>query len=76
MEEVRKRLDSVEVPFTGLLQDQPQLRSYFMRISRAIMNLSEIPKEEWSPELLERIERIVSSSANELESVLNAFHRT
>ena len=70
MQEVRKRLDSVEFPFTNLFQSNPQFRTYFMRISRAMMTISEMFDEEIGTEIVKKIERVVSRSADELEEIL------
>ncbi len=74
MEEVRKRLDSIEVPFANLFQNNPQFRDYFMRISKVIMAISEIFDNKWSADLVNRVERIVSKSADELESILKTIN--
>jgi DNA-binding PadR family transcriptional regulator len=74
MEEVRKRLDSIEVPFANLFQNNPQFRDYFMRISKVILAISEISDNEWSPDLVHRVEKIVSKSADELESILKTIN--
>jgi DNA-binding PadR family transcriptional regulator len=75
MEEVRKRLDSIEVPFANLFQNNPQFRDYFIRISKVIMAISEISDNEWSPDLLNKVEKIVSRSANDLETILKTIDR-
>ncbi|MGY5853182.1 MAG: PadR family transcriptional regulator [Candidatus Thorarchaeota archaeon] len=75
MEDVRKRLDAVEVPFMSLFQKQPHFRSYFMRISRFMMALSELPEEYWNSELIDRLDEVLSSSANGLESILESVQR-
>jgi DNA-binding PadR family transcriptional regulator len=75
MEDVRKRLDSVEFPFMVLFQNKPHFRSYFMRISRFMMALSELPEEEWNSELVDKLDRILASSANRLESLLDNIRR-
>ena len=69
MQEVRKRLDSVEFPFTNLFQSNPQFRTYFMRISRAMMTISEMFDEEIGAEIVKKIEKVVSRSADELEEI-------
>ena len=74
MDEVRKRLDSIEVPFTILFQDNPQLRDYFMRISKVIMTISEMSDNEWSSDLVNKVERIVSKSADALEAILRTIN--
>jgi len=74
MEEVRKRLDSIEVPFANLFQNNPQFRDYFMRISKVILAISEISGNEWSPDLVRRVEKIVSKSADELEAILKTIN--
>ena len=71
MEDVRKRLDAVEFPFMNLFQKQPHFRSYFMRISRFMMVFSELPEEKWNSELMERLDKVLASSANRLEAILN-----
>lgn len=76
MEEVRKRLDSIEVPFANLFQNNPQFRDYFMRISKVVLAISEISDNEWSPDLVQRVENIVSKSADELESILKTINRS
>ncbi len=73
MEEVRKRLDLVELPFVNLFQNSPQFRDYFMRISKAMMAISELSNDEWSPDLVNKVEKIVSKSADELEAILKAI---
>lgn len=73
MEEVRKRLDSVEIPFVNLFQNYPQFRNYFMRISKSMMRISEMFDEESNPELVERMENVVSRSADELEAILKSI---
>ncbi|MDF1540371.1 MAG: hypothetical protein P1Q69_15860 [Candidatus Thorarchaeota archaeon] len=75
MEDARKRLDSIEFPFANLLQNSPQFRDYFMRISKAMMAISELSNDEWSPDLINRVERIVSNSADELEKMLKMINR-
>lgn len=76
MEDVRKRLDAVELPFMNLFQKQPRFRTYFMRISRAMIAISELSDYEWSPDLLNRVEKIVSKSADDLETVLRTINRS
>ena len=71
MEDVRKRLDAVEFPFMNLFQKQPHFRSYFMRISRFMMVFSELPEEKWNSELMERLDKVLASSAYGLEAILN-----
>ena len=73
MEEVRKRLDSVEYPFVTLFQKHPHFRSYFMRISGSMMTLSELPEENWTPEVTERVDRILTTSVESLESLLKTM---
>ncbi len=73
MQEVRKKLDSVEFPFTSLFQSNPQFRTYFMRISKAMTAMSEYFDEESNPDLAKRIEKVVSRSANELEAILKTI---
>jgi len=70
MQEVRKRLDSVEFPFTNLFQSNPQFRTYFMRISKAMMTISEMFDDGIDPELVKQIEKVVSRSADELEVIM------
>lgn len=74
MEDVRKKLDSIEVPFANLFQNNPQFRGYFMRISKVIMAISEISDNEWSPDLVKKVERIVSKSADDLEAILKTIN--
>ena len=73
MQEVRKRLDSVEFPFTNLFQNNPHFRTYFMRISDVVMAISEMFEKESNPELVKRIEKVVSRSADELEAILKSI---
>ncbi len=73
MQEVRKRLDSVEFPFANIFQNNPHFRAYFMRISDVVMAISEIIDNESNPELVERVEKVVSRSANELEAILKTI---
>ena len=73
MEEVRRRLDSVEYPFVTLFQKHPHFRSYFMRISGCMMTLSELPEENWTPEVTERLDRILTTSVESLESLLKTM---
>jgi len=73
MEDVRKRLDAVELPFMNLFQNQPRFRSYFMRISKAMIAISEMSNYEMSPELVHRIENVVSQSADALEGILETI---
>ena len=73
MEEVRRRLDSVEYPFVTLFQTHPHFRSYFMRISGCMMTLSELPEENWTPEVTERLDRILTTSVESLESLLKTM---
>ncbi|MFX1483708.1 MAG: PadR family transcriptional regulator [Promethearchaeota archaeon] len=75
MKEVRKRLDSVEVPFVNLFQNHPRFRNYFMRISKSMIAISEIPKEKWTKDFADRVETIVSRSADELEDILKSIHK-
>jgi DNA-binding PadR family transcriptional regulator len=70
MQEVRKKLDSVEFPFANLFHNNPQFRTYFMRISKAMMTISELFDEEINPELVKQIEKVVSRSADELEAIM------
>ncbi len=70
MKEVRKRLDSVEFPFTNIFQNNPHFRTYFMRISDAVMAISENIDSDSNSELLKRVEKVVSRSADELEEIL------
>ncbi len=74
MEEVRNRLDSIELPFANLFQNNPQFRIYFMRISKAMMAISELSNDEWSPDILNKIEMVVSKSADELELILKTLN--
>ncbi|MFX0108128.1 MAG: PadR family transcriptional regulator [Candidatus Hodarchaeota archaeon] len=76
MEEVRKRLDSVEYPFVTLFQKHPLFRSYFMRISRFMMTLSELPEDNWTPEVTEKLDRILSRSAENLETLLTTIQES
>jgi len=73
MQEVRKRLDSVEFPFTNLFQNNPHFRTYFMRISDVVMTISEIFDKDSNPELAKRVEKVVSRSADELEAILKSI---
>lgn len=73
MQEVRKKLDSVEFPFTNLFQNNPRFRTYFMRISKVMMTISEMSDEGIDPELVKQIEKTVSRSANELEAILKTI---
>lgn len=73
MKDVRKRLDSIEIPFANLFQKNPQFRNYFMRISKAMMAISELSPDEWSPDLVSRVEKIVSKSADGLEVILKTI---
>ena len=57
MEEVRKRLDSVEPPFSGLMQHFPEIRTHFYRASKTMMALGEIPPEKWTRTIRKRVER-------------------
>ena len=75
MEEVRERLDAVEFPFTNLFQHHPQFRTYFMRISKSMMALSELSNEDWSPNLATRVEKIISKSADDLETLVNTIQK-
>jgi len=73
MQEVRKRLDSVEFPFTNIFQNNPHFRTYFMRISDVVMAISEIIDKDLNPELVKRVEKVVSRSADELEAILKTI---
>jgi DNA-binding PadR family transcriptional regulator len=73
MQEVRKKLDSVEFPFTNLFQNNPQFRVYFMRISKAMMTISDMSDGAMDPEIVRRIEKVVSRSATELEEILKSI---
>ncbi len=73
MEEVRSRLDSIEIPFVNLFQNHPQFRNYFMRISKSMITISELTKEAWSQEITDRVEAIVSKSAESLEAILKTI---
>lgn len=73
MQEVRKRLDSVEFPFANIVQNNPPFRTYFMRISEAVMAISEIFDKDSNPELAKRVEKVVSRSADELEAILKSI---
>lgn len=73
MQEVRKKLDSVEFPFTNLFQSNPQFRTYFMRISKAVMTISDMFDGEIDPEIVKQVEKVVSRSANELETILKSI---
>lgn len=75
MEDVRKRLDAVEFPFMNLFQKQPHFRSYFMRISRFMMTFSELPDDKWNQEILERLDKVLASSAEQLEAILKTMNR-
>lgn len=75
MEEVRKRLDAIELPFASLFQNNPQFRNYFMRISKVMMTISELSNDDWSPELVNKVEKIVSKSADELEAILKTINQ-
>lgn len=72
MQEVRRKLDSVEFPFTNLFQNNPQFRTYFMRISKAMTTISEIFDGEIDPEIVKSVEKVVSRSADELEAILKS----
>ena len=74
MQEVRKKLDAVEFPFTSLFQSNPQFRTYFMRITRAMTAISEFFEKESNPTLVKRIEAVVSRSADELETILKTIN--
>ncbi len=76
MEDVRKRLDAVEFPFMSLFQKNPIFRSHFMRISRFMMTLSELPEEKWNTELLNRLDKVLTSSADNLEAILRTIDRS
>jgi len=76
MEDVRKRLDAVEFPFMNLFQKQPHFRSYFMRISRFMMAFSELPDDKWNQEILERLDKVLASSAEQLEAILKTIDRS
>jgi len=73
MQEVRKKLDSVEFPFTNLFQNNPQFRTYFMRISKAMMTISDMFDGEIDQEIVKRVEKVVSRSADELETILKSI---
>jgi DNA-binding PadR family transcriptional regulator len=73
MEEVRKRLASIELPFASLFQNNPQFRDYFMRISQVMMAISELSSDGWSPDIVKRVEKVVSKSADELEVILKSI---
>jgi len=73
MEEVRKRLDAVEYPFVTLFQKHPQFRSYFMRISKIMMTLSELPEDDWTPEVIEKLDGILSTSVENLDALLKSI---
>ena len=70
MQEVRKKLDSVEFPYANLFLNHPRFRSYFMRISKAMEAISEIFDEGSNHEFAEQVEDIVSRSADDLEAIL------
>jgi len=73
MQEVRKRLDSVEFPFTNIFQNNPHFRTYFMRISDVVMAISEIIDKDSNLELVKQVEKVVSRSADELEAILKTI---
>jgi DNA-binding PadR family transcriptional regulator len=73
MQEVRKKLDAVEFPFASLFQSNPQFRTYFMRIQRAMVAISEMFEAEFNPDVAKRIEKVVSRSAVELEGILKSI---
>ncbi|MFW9843677.1 MAG: PadR family transcriptional regulator [Candidatus Thorarchaeota archaeon] len=74
MQEVRKKLDAVEFPFTSLFQSNPQFRTYFMRITKVMTAISEFLEMDSNPELVKRIEKVVSRSADELEVILKTIN--
>lgn len=74
MQEVRKRLDSVEFPFTNLFQNNPLFQTYFMRISNVVIAISELLDKDSNPELAKRVEKVVSRSADELEAILKSIN--
>jgi len=74
MEDVRKRLEAVELPFINLFQKQPHFRSYFMRISRFMMAFSELPEDKWNKRILERLDNVLASSAEQLEAILKSIN--
>ena len=75
MEDVRKRLDATEFPFVNLFQNYPKFRNYFMRISKAMMAISEISNDELSSDLIKKVQAIVSKSADELETILKTINQ-
>ena len=76
MEDVRKRLDAVEFPFMNLFQKNPVFRSHFMRISKFMMAFSELPEDKWNSEILERLDKVLTSSADKLEAILKIIDRS
>ena len=76
MEDVRKRLDAVEFPFMNLFQRNQKFRTHFMRISRFMMTLSELPEEKWNTKLLNRLDKVLTSSADNLEAILRTIDRS
>ena len=73
MQEVRKRLDSVEFPFGNIFQSNPHFSTYFMRISDAVMAIGERLEKDSNPELMKQVEKVVSRSADELEAILKSI---
>ena len=44
-----------------------------MRISKSMITISELTKEAWSQEITDRVEAIVSKSAESLEDILKTI---
>lgn len=75
MQDVRKKLDSVEFPFTNIFQKNPQFRDYFVRISKALTAVSEIFAENYDPEFAKQVEKIISRNVEELEALLKKLKK-
>ncbi len=73
MEQVRKRLDAADSHFLALFQINPKYRDYFMRVSSAMMSLSNLSKQNWNSELNDRVEAILRTTVEGLEKILGDF---
>jgi len=75
MQDVRKKLDAVEFPFTDIFQKNPQFRAYFIRISKALEAVSEIFADDYDPEFAKKVEKIISRNVEELEALLKTVKK-
>jgi DNA-binding PadR family transcriptional regulator len=75
MQDVRKKLDSVEFPFANIFQKNPQFRAYFMRITKALTAVSELFAENYDSEFAKQVENIISRNVEELEALLKTLKK-